>query len=89
MARTSPQNVLEAYQKQFYSDFTKFLKLRSKELVSGGRMVLIFHGRSIADPTSGETSCLLELLAQSLVDLFKEVYTQTHIHVHASTHTYV
>ncbi|KAJ9558158.1 hypothetical protein OSB04_012772 [Centaurea solstitialis] len=72
IARTSPQNVLEAYQKQFYSDFTKFLKLRSKELVFGGRMVLVFHGRSIVDPTSGESCSLYGLLAQSLIDLLKE-----------------
>ncbi|KAJ9558159.1 hypothetical protein OSB04_012773 [Centaurea solstitialis] len=76
IARTSPQNVLEAYRKQFYSDFTKFLKLRSMELVSGGRMVLIFHGRSIVDPCSSESCRLLGILAQSLVNLLKEGLVQ-------------
>ncbi|KVH89257.1 hypothetical protein Ccrd_008755 [Cynara cardunculus var. scolymus] len=35
-------------------DFRKFLKLRSEEIVCGGRMVLTFLGRSNADPTSDD-----------------------------------
>ncbi|KAI3800417.1 hypothetical protein L1987_28508 [Smallanthus sonchifolius] len=45
MAKTSPPNVFQAYGKKFKSDFTKFLQMRSKELVCGGRMVLTFVGR--------------------------------------------
>ncbi|KVG72834.1 SAM dependent carboxyl methyltransferase [Cynara cardunculus var. scolymus] len=52
MSKTSPPNVIQGYQKQFYSDFTNFLNLRSEEIVCGGRMVLTFLGRSIADPTN-------------------------------------
>uniref|UniRef100_A0ACD5WJU6 Uncharacterized protein n=1 Tax=Avena sativa TaxID=4498 RepID=A0ACD5WJU6_AVESA len=37
--------VLEAYAQQFREDFTLFLQLRAKELVSGGRMVLSLIGR--------------------------------------------
>ncbi|XP_024992462.1 jasmonate O-methyltransferase-like [Cynara cardunculus var. scolymus] len=72
MAKTSPPNVFEAYRKQFYLDFRKFLKLRSEEIVCGGRMVLTFLGRSNADPTSDDGCRHMELLAQSLVDMLKE-----------------
>ena len=37
--------VLEAYALQFKNDFTHFLKLRGKELLSGGRMVISITGR--------------------------------------------
>jgi jasmonate O-methyltransferase len=37
--------VLEAYAQQFRKDFTLFLKLRARELVSGGRMVVSIIGR--------------------------------------------
>lgn len=37
--------VLEAYAKQFRKDFTLFLKLRAKELVPVGRMVVSLVGR--------------------------------------------
>ncbi|KAJ9567260.1 hypothetical protein OSB04_003226 [Centaurea solstitialis] len=72
MAKTSPLCVFEAYRKQFYADFTKFLKLRSKEIVCDGRMVLTFHGQSIADPTSDDCCLLYELVAKSLLDMLGE-----------------
>ncbi|GJZ56860.1 benzoate carboxyl methyltransferase-like protein [Tanacetum coccineum] len=72
MAKTSPPNVFQAYAKQFNTDFTKFLQLRSEELVCNGRMVLTLVGRSIVDPTSGDGCRHLELLAQSLLDMVKE-----------------
>jgi jasmonate O-methyltransferase len=37
--------VLEAYAQQFRTDFTVFLKLRAKELVAGGQMVVSLIGR--------------------------------------------
>ncbi|KAJ0112246.1 hypothetical protein Patl1_01821 [Pistacia atlantica] len=40
IGKTSPSNVRKAYFDQFKKDFTLFLKLRSEELKSGGRMVL-------------------------------------------------
>ncbi|KAI3806785.1 hypothetical protein L1987_22700 [Smallanthus sonchifolius] len=58
MTKTSPPNVFQSYQKQFKTDFTKFLRLRSEEIVSGGWMVLTLVGRSVADPTSDD-GCLL------------------------------
>ncbi|KAI3693859.1 hypothetical protein L1987_76814 [Smallanthus sonchifolius] len=47
MAKTGPTNVFEAYRKQFEEDFTKFLVLRSQEMISGGRMILTMAGRRI------------------------------------------
>ncbi|CAH1448137.1 unnamed protein product [Lactuca virosa] len=72
MAKTSPPNVFEAYGNQFYTDFIIFLQLRSKEVVRGGCMVLTFLGRSSADPTTDDGCRLMELLAQSLLDMVKE-----------------
>ncbi|KAI3768691.1 hypothetical protein L2E82_19521 [Cichorium intybus] len=72
MAKTSPLNVFEAYQKQFHTDFKRFLQLRSEEIVTGGRLVLTFLGRSSADPTTDYGCRIFELLAQSLLDMAKE-----------------
>ncbi|GJY26207.1 benzoate carboxyl methyltransferase-like protein [Tanacetum coccineum] len=72
IAKTSPPNVIKAYAKQFYEDFTKFLLMRSKEIVRGGCMVLTIVGRSIVDPTSDDCCSFWELLAQALLDLVKE-----------------
>ncbi|KAI3496210.1 hypothetical protein L1887_38565 [Cichorium endivia] len=72
MSKSSPSNVLEAYQKQFHTDFRNFLRLRSEELVPGGCMVLTFVGRRIADPTSDDCCIIWELLVQSLHDMLKE-----------------
>lgn len=73
MSKSSPPNVLEAYQKKFDTDFRKFLQMRSEELVQGGCMVLTFVGRSIADPTIDDCCIIWKLLAQSLHDILKEV----------------
>ncbi|XP_023765432.1 S-adenosyl-L-methionine:benzoic acid/salicylic acid carboxyl methyltransferase 3 [Lactuca sativa] len=72
MSKSSPPNVLEAYQKKFDTDFRKFLQMRSEELVQGGCMVLTFVGRSIADPTIDDCCIIWKLLAQSLHDILKE-----------------
>lgn len=76
MAKTSPPNVFQAYAKQFNTDFTNFLQLRSEELVCNGRMVLTVVGRSIVDPISDDGCRHLELLAQSLLDMVKEGQVQ-------------
>ncbi|PWA64613.1 S-adenosyl-L-methionine-dependent methyltransferases superfamily protein [Artemisia annua] len=76
MAKTSPPNVIQAYGKQFITDFTNFLRLRSEELVYGGRMVLTLVGRSEVDPTCDDGCRHLELLAQSLHDMVKEGQVQ-------------
>ncbi|KAK9056883.1 hypothetical protein SSX86_024247 [Deinandra increscens subsp. villosa] len=72
MTRTSPPNVHKAYRKQFHNDFTKFLQMRSKEVVRDGRMVLTFPARSLVDPTTDECFAQFELLGQSLVDMLME-----------------
>ena len=64
----------QAFLEQFQRDFSAFLSLRSEEIVSGGRMFLTFLGRSIADPSSKDCCCLLELLTKSLIQLVNEVY---------------
>lgn len=51
ITKTSPGAVNEAYPAQFEEDFGLFLKSRSQEMVPDGRLVLVLHGRSIADFT--------------------------------------
>ncbi|KAI3823332.1 hypothetical protein L1987_04767 [Smallanthus sonchifolius] len=72
IAKTSPLNVVQAYGKQFHIDFTKFLQLRSEEIVSGGHMVLTIRSRSSLDPTSDDCSSYWELLTISLLEMLKE-----------------
>ncbi|GJT81494.1 benzoate carboxyl methyltransferase-like protein [Tanacetum coccineum] len=63
LSQTRPPNVIQAYGKQFITDFTEFLQLRSEELVNSGRMVLTLVGSSEVDPTSDDGRGHLELLA--------------------------
>nr|AMJ39525.1 SABATH methyltransferase 1 [Bixa orellana] len=72
MASTSPPNVLKAYYEQFQRDFLCFLKCRSEEVVSGGRMVLTFLGRRSEDPSSKEGCYIWELLAMALDQMVSE-----------------
>ncbi|XP_076958567.1 S-adenosyl-L-methionine:benzoic acid/salicylic acid carboxyl methyltransferase 3-like [Bidens hawaiensis] len=72
MAKTSPPDVYQAYGKQYHIDFTKFLRMRSEEVVHGGSMILTFAVRSTVDPRKDDYYALLELLGQSLVDMTKE-----------------
>ncbi|KAI5554614.1 hypothetical protein POPTR_019G022400v4 [Populus trichocarpa] len=69
MAKASPPNVFKAYLEQFQKDFSLFLRLRSEEIIQGGRVVLTFLGRSIDDPRSKDCCLFWELLAKSLLDL--------------------
>nr|UMB49629.1 salicylic acid methyltransferase [Sambucus canadensis] len=72
MASTSPPNVLKAYYEQFERDFSIFLKYRSEEMVTGGRIVLTFLGRKSDDPASKECCYIWELLAMALNDMVSE-----------------
>ncbi|KAL7120816.1 hypothetical protein ACP275_02G145500 [Erythranthe tilingii] len=65
IATTRPPQVFEAYSNQFERDFTTFLKLRGEEIRGGGRMVLGFIGRSVADPTSKDELKALTLLSET------------------------
>ncbi|OEL12531.1 Anthranilate O-methyltransferase 2 [Dichanthelium oligosanthes] len=68
----TPSSVVKLYQKQFQDDFSQFLKMRHKELASGGQMVLAFLGRKNKDVLRGEVSYMWGLLAQALQSLVKE-----------------
>uniref|UniRef100_A0A3B6ERX8 Uncharacterized protein n=1 Tax=Triticum aestivum TaxID=4565 RepID=A0A3B6ERX8_WHEAT len=57
--------VLQAYAQQFRKDFTRFLELRVKEMVPGGRMVVSLAGRD-SDVITPEFSPLWEFIAQIL-----------------------
>lgn len=77
MASNSPLSVLKAYYDQFQKDFSFFLNCRSKELVTGGRMVLTFLGRRSEDPSSKECCYIWELLAMALKEMVLEVILLT------------
>ncbi|KAL7120797.1 hypothetical protein ACP275_02G144600 [Erythranthe tilingii] len=72
IATTSPPHVFEAYSKQFERDFTTFLKLRGEEIRGGGRMVLGFLGKSVADPTSKDEFKPYTLLSETLSAMVSE-----------------
>lgn len=72
VSKKSPRCVLNAYLLQFQTDFSLFLRCRSEEIVSGGRMVLSFMGRTSADPTSEECCRQWDLLAQALNEMVNE-----------------
>ncbi|KAI3822734.1 hypothetical protein L1987_10331 [Smallanthus sonchifolius] len=72
ISKISPSSVLQAYGKQFHTDFTKFLQLRSEEIVRGGHMVLTLPGRSKIDPTRDDCWSLWGLLTKSLLEMLKE-----------------
>ncbi|KAK2998870.1 hypothetical protein RJ639_022880 [Escallonia herrerae] len=76
MASTSPPCVVKAYYDQFQTDFSMFLKYRSQELVTGGRMVLTLLGRRSDDPTSKECCYIWELLAMALSDMVSEGFIE-------------
>lgn len=73
ISKNSPPQVCEAYAKQFKEDFSAFLKLRSRELVCGGTMVLVFTARSDPDFFTKDNTFLWELLYQSLRALVSKV----------------
>ncbi|XP_052135295.1 anthranilate O-methyltransferase 1-like [Oryza glaberrima] len=70
---TTPPLVTKLYQNQFKKDFSRFLKMRCKEIVPGGRMVLTMLGRNSTDVFSaGGTTMAFELLSQGLQTLVAE-----------------
>ncbi|CAH2054049.1 unnamed protein product [Thlaspi arvense] len=70
---SSPQSAYKAYLNQFQRDFTMFLRLRSEEIVSNGRMVLTFIGRNtLNDPLYRDCCHFWSLLSKSLRDLVFE-----------------
>ncbi|KAG0467973.1 hypothetical protein HPP92_017301 [Vanilla planifolia] len=63
------------YLEQYKSDFSRFLKLRSKELFFGGRMILTLLGRR-KPSTCGELTHLWRLLSDALRDMVDEGLVQ-------------
>ncbi|KAK9285042.1 hypothetical protein L1049_024226 [Liquidambar formosana] len=72
ISKTSSPAVIKAYVTQFQRDFSLFLKSRAEEIIPGGRMVLSFRGRRLADPSPDESCLLWDLLAQAFQDLVLE-----------------
>ncbi|KAJ0240771.1 hypothetical protein HA466_0223520 [Hirschfeldia incana] len=66
---SSPESVSKAYYSQFKEDFSIFLRFRSKEVVAGGRMVLIILGREGPDHVDRGNSFFWELFTRSIADL--------------------
>ncbi|GMI68905.1 hypothetical protein like AT4G36470 [Hibiscus trionum] len=66
ISESSPPSVSQAYYNQFREDFELFLKSRSEELVTGGRMVLILLGRIGQDHVDRGNSFFWEILSRSL-----------------------
>jgi hypothetical protein len=72
-ATTLPM-VAKLYQNQFEKDFMQFLRMRCREIVHGGRMVLTVVGRKSKDVfDAGRTTTIFELLSQGLRTLVAEV----------------
>ncbi|CAN6998930.1 unnamed protein product [Brassica rapa subsp. trilocularis] len=70
---SSPLSEYKAYLNQFQKDFTTFLRMRSEEMVSNGRMVITLFGRNtIDDPLYRDCCHHLTLLSDSLRDLVIE-----------------
>ncbi|XP_047054014.1 benzoate O-methyltransferase-like [Lolium rigidum] len=73
IGKTTPPIVIKLFQEQFQKDFELFLKLRSSELVSGGRMLLTLLGRKSKEMLMhGDVSTLFELVAKSLQSLVQK-----------------
>uniref|UniRef100_A0A0E0F4E9 Jasmonate O-methyltransferase n=1 Tax=Oryza meridionalis TaxID=40149 RepID=A0A0E0F4E9_9ORYZ len=70
---TTPSMLAKLYQNQFEKDFLQFLRMRCKEIVPRGRMVLTLTGRRSKDVfDAGRTTIGFELLSQGLRTLVAE-----------------
>lgn len=66
---------MKYYKEQFDKDFSLFLRLRHQELVSRGKIVLIFCGRKDENVYNGDLNKLFGLLSRSLQSLVSKVNT--------------
>lgn len=65
-----------AYLRQFQSDFSRFLRSRAAEVVSGGRVVITMLGRRTEGYADVETTLLWDLLSESLAALVSQGLTE-------------
>ncbi|CAI0443382.1 unnamed protein product [Linum tenue] len=72
LASSSPPCVLEAYYKQFQTNFSSFLKFRAQELVTGGRMVLTLPGRRGEESSERECCYIWGLMSIALNQMASE-----------------
>ncbi|KAL5794328.1 hypothetical protein ACOSP7_002922 [Xanthoceras sorbifolium] len=71
--KTSPPGVHKAYSEQFEKDFTQFLRLRSKELIHTGRMVLTIRGnQSKEESAKNYRPIFVELIGMELQEMVSE-----------------
>ncbi|KAL1133927.1 hypothetical protein V6Z11_A12G072200 [Gossypium hirsutum] len=84
ISESSPPSVSQAYYKQFQEDFSLFLKSRSEELVTGGRMVLILLGRIGQDHVDRGNSFFWEILSRSLAISVSQVLLVFHTCINIS-----
>lgn len=76
ISSTSPPAVASAYLRQFQSDFSRFLRSRAAEVVSGGRVVITMLGRRTEGYADVETTLLWDLLSESLAALVSQGLTE-------------
>ncbi|KNA10299.1 hypothetical protein SOVF_145700 [Spinacia oleracea] len=72
ISKTSPKIVAKAYLAQFQQDLTKFLKCRSEEVYSKGRMLLTFRGRPVSSDASTWQPWELQILALAITHLVSQ-----------------
>ncbi|XP_051124345.1 benzoate carboxyl methyltransferase-like isoform X3 [Andrographis paniculata] len=72
ISMTSPQEVIDAYKKQYQRDFMTFLMSRSEEMMSGGYMILTIVGRSIEDSLLHDDYMQFTILADTFVEMINE-----------------
>ncbi|XP_059644718.1 probable methyltransferase TCM_000336 [Cornus florida] len=72
ISESSPSQVCEAYFRQFQEDFSLFLRSRSEELISRGKMVLILVGRWSSNHIDRGNSFFWKLLSQSFAILVSQ-----------------
>ncbi|KAE8696198.1 putative DNA gyrase subunit B [Hibiscus syriacus] len=91
ISELSPPSVSQAYWNQFQEDFSLFLKSRSEELVTGGRMVLITLGRIGQGHVDRGNSFFWEILSKCLAisvsqgEIEKEKLDSYDVHFYAAS----
>ncbi|XP_065875543.1 probable caffeine synthase MTL2 [Euphorbia lathyris] len=77
--KSSPKSVQKVYLKQFHKDFTKFLRSRSVEMVSGGHMVITLMAKSDQNPNCKYGCEVWQLMGNVLKDMVNQGIIEEHI----------